>query len=257
MDALKDDRIEFVLDDNQKVNACGINVLFDIMSSFMTDAFVVYDFENESLKYISNNDLITYDYAWNNNENIDECIFSNLIYPDDIKFWNTVHNVIDSSLGNGDLLVDEIEYFAFVIRLKNIQFGCNETDFVMSYVKLKPILYKGYLKLGIYVFSVSVIRKQSNNLYVYYRNMDYSEYSFLTRCWEYFQFVPLTKRQKEMLMLAQQGLSLKETAVKMNVANKTIESMRFILFEKLGVNTIEQAIQYASNRRLIYCNPRT
>ncbi|MDR1223235.1 MAG: helix-turn-helix transcriptional regulator [Tannerella sp.] len=58
-----------------------------------------------------------------------------------------------------------------------------------------------------------------------------------------------------MLVWAQQGLSLKETADKMNVANKTIENIRRTLFEKLGVNTIEQAIQYASNRRLIYHSP--
>jgi len=41
----------------------------------------------------------------------------------------------------------------------------------------------------------------------------------------------------------------------MNISEKTIENIRKTIFEKLGVNTIEQAIQYASNRRLIYHVP--
>lgn len=81
--------------------------------------------------------------------------------------------------------------------------------------------------------------------------MDYSNYSFRTKKWEYFSFYPLSNKQKEMLIWAQQGFSLKETAIKMNVSDKTIESMRHTLFEKFGVSSIEQAIQYAFNRRLI------
>ena len=85
--------------------------------------------------------------------------------------------------------------------------------------------------------------------------MDYSYYSFRTNQWKHYIYSPLSKRQKEALIWAQQGLSLKETANKMNISEKTIENIRKTIFEKLGVNTIEQAIQYASNRRLIYHVP--
>lgn len=61
----------------------------------------------------------------------------------------------------------------------------------------------------------------------------------------------INEKQKQVLIWAQQGLSLKETADKMNVSNKMIENIRTTIFEKFEVKSIEQAIQYASNRRLI------
>jgi DNA-binding CsgD family transcriptional regulator len=172
-------------------------IAYDFLSSMMTEAFVVLDFEQKNFRY----------------------------------------------------------NFSFLLRVKSAFPSNRKSDYLMTCVKLKPQWLNEQLRYGICLLSPSVIRKPGHQLCVHYKNMDYSDYSFKTKKWKHHQFSPLSKRQKEMLVCAQHGFSLKETAEKMNVAEKTTESIRQTLLKKFGVNTIEQAIQYASNRRLICHSP--
>jgi len=96
------------------------------------------------------------------------------------------------------------------------------------------------------------MKKQDYKLRAHYNNRDHYDYSFKTKEWMHHKFSPLSRRQIEMLVWAQQGLSLKDTADKMNISFKTVENMRHELFDKWKVISIEQALQYASNHRLLY-----
>ena len=125
----------------------------------------------------------------------------------------------------------------------------------MIYVKLKPIWTDEQLQYGVCLLSASVIQKPDRQLHVHYSNMDHAEYAFKTRKWTYRPFSPLSQRQKEMLVWSHQGFSVKDISEKMCASTKTIESIRQTLYERFGVNSIEQAIQYALNRRLIYHAP--
>ncbi|WP_278704681.1 response regulator transcription factor [Parabacteroides goldsteinii] len=234
------------------------NILtYDFLSSMMTEAIVVLDFAQNSFQYIPNNDLILCGYTQEALKDLGSDFFKKIIHPKDISFWGDIYDAILKYLSSEELPIDQVNYFSFLLRIKSSLSSKRKSDYIMTYVKLKPQWLEEQLRYGICLFSVSIRRKQDNQLYVHYKNMDYSDYSFKTKKWKHHQFIPLSKRQKEMLICAQQGLSLKETAEKMNVADKTIESIRWTLFEKFGVNTIEQAIQYASNRRLIYHSPAT
>lgn len=234
------------------MNVGECSLTYDFLSSMMAEAIVVLDFDQNNFQYIPNNDLILCGYTQETLKKLGYDFFKKVIHPKDISFWADICDAILESLSNNELSVDQVNYFSFLLRIKSPLSSTRKSDYIMTYVKLKPQWLEEQLRYGICMFSPSVRRKQNNQLYVHYKNMDYSDYSFKTKKWGYHQFIPLSKRQKEMLICAQQGLSLKETANKMNVADKTIESIRWTLFEKFGVNTIEQAIQYASNRRLIY-----
>lgn len=230
------------------------SIMYDFLSSMMNELFVVFDFEYKKIQYVSNNGLTLSGYTQETSEDLNSDFVEKIIHPKDITFWEDIHHIIINSLEKGELPADQVNYFSFLLRMKNPLLN-RKSGYLINYVKLKPVWVDEQIRFGVCMISTSVVRKQNYQLYVYYRNMDYSEYLFKTKKWEYYSFSPLNKRQKEMLIWAQQGLSLKETADKMNVADKTIESIRCTVFEKLGVNTIEQAIQYASNRRLIYHSP--
>lgn len=223
--------------------------VYDFLSSMIPDSFLVLDFDQKNFNHMSGNGLISCNYM---NEIFDCDGLKNIIYPNDRDFWEEVYCIIQDSLNNNILSIEQINYFSFLLRINSDLSSNDKSSYFMTYMKLKPQWENNRLRYGICILSASVIRKQNNQLVAYYKNMDYSTYSFKTKQWAYHSFSPLSKRQKEVLIWAQQGFSLKETAEKMNVADKTIESIRATLFEKFGVNSIAQAIQYASNRRLIY-----
>lgn len=221
---------------------------YDFLSSMIPDSFLVLDFDQKSFNHMSGNGLISCNYT---NDTFDYDCFKNIISPNDRDFWEEVYRIIQDSLNNNILSIEQINYFSFLLRINSDLSSNGKSSYFMTYMKLKPQWENNRLRYGICILSASVIRKQNNQLVAYYKNMDYSTYSFKTKKWTYHSFSPLSKRQKEVLIWAQQGFSLKETAYKMNVTDKTIENIRSTLFEKFGVNSIEQAIQYASNRRLI------
>lgn len=227
----------------------NITAIYDFLSDVISDSFIIFDFTQNRIDYISQNGLLS---CCSEGKVLDYNSFKEIIYSADRFFLERVCENIQESIDNDILSIAKVDYFSFLLRICTDLFTHGQSDYFMTYVKLKPLLEKGRLRYGICLFSASIIREQDNQLFVYYKDMDYSTYSFKPKRWTYHSFSPLNKRQKEVLIWAQQGLSLKETAVKMNVVDKTVESIRTSLFEKLGVSSIEQAIQYALNRRLIY-----
>lgn len=239
------------LDNCLTMDTGGWSVLYDFLSDMMADMFLVFDFDQKCFRCIPNDSFILCGYTRETPVTFGYDYFEKRIHPDDDFFLKNVYNIIVDSFINDNLSVNQVNYFSFLVRIKSSFLSNGKSNYFMVYVKLKSQWENAHLRYGICILSASVIQKQDNQLFVYYKNMDYSNYSFRTKKWEYFSFYPLSNKQKEMLIWAQQGFSLKETAIKMNVSDKTIESMRHTLFEKFGVSSIEQAIQYAFNRRLI------
>ena len=61
----------------------------------------------------------------------------------------------------------------------------------------------------------------------------------------------LTARQREVLQLVAEGHTMKEIASALNVSNRTVESHKYDLMERLGLETTAQLIQYAIKRGIV------
>lgn len=213
--------------------------IYYFLSNMIDDSFFIFDFDDFLKGIISFGKLFEYK------------TINKSVHPNDLIFLKDVCCIIRDSFNNKDLLLEDICYFAFLLQISHVSQADEYADYFMTYVKLKPLSENGQLRIGLCMLSASILREQEYRLVVYYKNKDYSVYSFLKKRWEYFSFSPLTVRQKEMLIWARQGYSLKESAVKMGISEKTVENMRRAIFEKFGVSTIEQAVLYALNRQLI------
>lgn len=225
--------------------------MYDFLASMLNEILIIFDFELKECLYVSNkNNNLTNTQEKTVKFSLEE--LKEIIHPEDFTLCIDIYNCIENCLYNKSMPFDQLNYFSFLLRIKNFFSNKSSSGYFMSFIKLKPQWINNQMRYGICLLSASIIRKQNRLLTAHYINHDYSSFSFETKKWSYYKFSPLTKRQKEMLLWAQQGLSLKETAEKMNVSIKTIENMRSILYEKLGVSSIEQAIQYVSNRKLIY-----
>jgi len=237
------------------MEAGELSVLCKFLSRMMTEAFVVLDFRRKNFFYASNHALSLCGHSQEETKALGFDFFKEALHPEYLSFATAVYQIIFESLNNDELEADEVNYFSFLLRVKNAFSSKQKPDYLKIYVKLFPIFTAEQFQYGVCVLYPSVVKEHKKQLCVHYYNMDHSDYSFKRKKWVRYPFSPLSKRQKEMLVWAKQGLTLKETSEIMWVSDKTIENMRYTLFEKFGVNSIEQAIRYASNRRLIYHSP--
>lgn len=92
-------------------------------------------------------------------------------------------------------------------------------------MNLKPKFRHGIPRCGICLLSIAIVPK-SGNLCVYYDNHDYSTYSIVSRKWTFHSFAPLSKREKQILILNQEGLTNKEMAYRLHFTVKVVEKIK-------------------------------
>ncbi len=63
--------------------------------------------------------------------------------------------------------------------------------------------------------------------------------------------VPLTKRQKEILIMIARGKGTKEIAYDLNVSAKTVESHRAQIMERLNIRDVASLVRYAIRKGLV------
>lgn len=192
------------------------------LSNLLDNSFLVFDFDN----FLGDSNPVGNMFGHKNTHKS--------VHPNDLIFFKDVCCVIRDIFNNEELPLDEIHYFAFLLQVGTDLQPNGYTDYFMTYVKLKVLLENGQPQTGFCTLSTSIQREQERRLAVYYKNMDYSVYSFLKKKWTFFPFSPLTTRQKEVLTWARQGYSLKESAEKMGISRKTIENMRRNILKNSG-----------------------
>ena len=181
-----------------------------------------------------------------------------MLHPDDLHLWKNMHVVMLNSLHKKELPTEKINYFECTFRIRNFLSEESENpDFLMAYLKIKPEIQNGIPLYGICLLNISVVPKPQNML-VYYDNHDYSVYSFISRKWIFRKFKQLSKREKQILVWSQEGLTNKEMADKLSLSVKVVEKIKTSLFEEqnsvndLNLNSFSKKNQYANNRCLIY-----
>jgi len=241
-----------IYDSAPEIDKEKLCISYNTLSNLMIEPIVVLDFQKRNFHYMPKHDLCLCGYTHEESINMGYSFFKGAIHPNDLPFWIAVHDAVLNSFENGDLLASEVNYFSFLLQIINSLSTSKKTKYLLINVKLKPQWYMEQLRYGICMLSPSFMKKPDYKLCAYYNNRDHYDYSFKTKKWIHIKFSPLSRRQMEMLVLAQQGLSLKDTADKMNISVKTVDNMRHELFYKWEVSSIDQALQYASNHRLIY-----
>jgi two-component system, NarL family, response regulator NreC len=61
----------------------------------------------------------------------------------------------------------------------------------------------------------------------------------------------LTTRERQVLKMLAEGLSVKEIASNLDLSVKTVEAHKFTLMHKLDIHNRAQVVQYAIQRKLV------
>ena len=225
----------------------------ELFTDMMIEASCIIDFQKQNFKSVGDHGFFLCGYPLEKAKTMGYLFFNEVIHPDDIFLWADMHNVILKSLHKKEFAADEVHYFSCTFRIQNsLQFSRKSIDYLMAYLKLKPVWINRQLKYGLCLLASSVI-KTSGNLRVYYkRKKSFSEYSIKFKKWIHEKREKLSLREKKVLMLEKQGMSREEEADTMCVTVNTMDNIKKKIIEKLGVKNIRQAIIYATNHRLIF-----
>jgi DNA-binding CsgD family transcriptional regulator len=119
--------------------------------------------------------------------------------------------------------------------------------------KLTPLLLTRDKRMWKAMCVVSISHHKSpGNVYIYKQGADEIwALDLKDKSWHKSEKPRLTKREREVLHLYAQGLSINEIAKKVSVTPDTVKYYRRQIFERLNVSTIAEALSYAVNSKIM------
>jgi DNA-binding CsgD family transcriptional regulator len=242
---------EGIPEDVSIVDKTEMSFDFEDFSNIMTEAVYVLDFQNRCFHYVANHNFFLCGHLPKDAMNLGYKFFRKVIHPEDLLLWGKMHNAILKRLNNTNS-INEVDFFSCSFRIKSYLLTGKSSHYLMAYQKVKPKYINEQLRFGICLLSLSVIRT-SGNLRLYYKDkVNYETCSIISQKWKKQKIQPLSYRQKAILMWTKQGKSRKEVADILCVSISTIDAEKTLIFEKLDVTSMEQAIIYATNHQLIF-----
>ncbi|MDR2920241.1 MAG: LuxR C-terminal-related transcriptional regulator [Tannerella sp.] len=222
-----------------------------ILSSFTTECFYILDVQQKQFSYISPYTKQLCGYSVEQILNMGYSFYSKIVHPEDLPLVENMYRELVLYCKKNEEKREEISYFSCTFRLQ-WQYDCKAKPVTyMVYHRVKPLWYEAGL-CYLLCASGSTVLKESGYLRVYYKdNMKYEGYNFTAQRWEPGAIKPLNEREKVILVLARRGKSRKEIAEHLCIGYKTLQNQLTVIFAKLKVQTMLQAVVLASNHHLI------
>jgi DNA-binding CsgD family transcriptional regulator len=220
-------------------------------SSICTEAIYI-DFQKRCFHHVPVHNLFLCGHSREEVMQLGYDFYPETVHEEDLPAFIKMHQAILIYLKNHRARQNEVNYFSFTVRLKAPPSPIGETGYLMVYHKLKPLFTDGVLHFGVCILSCSVI-PASGNLRVYFNDSPgFDEYSFDNGTWKNRQDERLTKQEIMVLWFSKQRICNKQIADKLQVSYIAIRRIKAQMYKKLGVETIGQAIIYATNHQMLF-----
>ena len=225
---------------------------FELFSSIVKESGYILDIKNRQFCYIQPNNLFLCDYSVEEAFSLGYDFYEKIVYGKDLHLWALMHKAILLYLNENKDYRDDIDSFFCTFRLqRKVSFLKNPLP-QMVYQQMKPVWEEHELRYLICTIDSSTA-KESGNLLIFSKNgRTHKEYRIASRLWKHIMFEALTERERAILLLAQQGKTVKEIADDLYKGCHTIHNQITELFFKMEVHSMQEAIDLASNRRMIY-----
>lgn len=221
-------------------------LIIELLSQRSAESTYVVNLIEERFLYVSNHDLFLSGRSSSDILEIGYEYYDNIIHPEDLQLFYSMQQIIREYLFHPETEIENIDCFACNFRI--INHGLT----LMVYQKLIPVIVHGRPLMAICTMSSSVI-KTSGGLTIYYKNRKIcASYSFKNKQWKEKKVLKLTKREKEIIKLSQQGKQNKEISHMLGISDKTIQNLRRELYRKLNQHSILEAVILATNHHLIF-----
>jgi DNA-binding NarL/FixJ family response regulator len=184
--------------------------------------------------------------------NPEDKFYREIIYSGDLSLCENIIKAVLNYLKNSKDKQDMIDFFSCTFHLQYKYSFHPDPLTHLVYFRMKPVKENDELRYLI-CSAESSTAKESGNLYMH--NIDgftYEECNLKNEQWERKTIKPLTELERAILMYAWQGKTIMKIA---NILQKKYSIIRYrikTLFSKFNVHSIQEAIEYASRRCMIF-----
>lgn len=215
-------------------------------ATMTVDAVYVLDFLHRKFAYVANRDLFLHGHSVDKAMTLGYDFFPKIIHPNDLPLFAEIHAVILRRLcGMSD--AGGINYFSFSLRMGR------QSQYLMGYHKLKPVFVEGQIRYGMGMVIPSLLASPGH-LRTHNNGADYEEYSIEKRKWDERTGWSLSDREKEILRLTLRGKTGRQAADILCISYKTFQHEKEMLYKKLNIHSLMQAIDYTLEEQLLLSN---
>ncbi|WP_348724377.1 helix-turn-helix transcriptional regulator [Parabacteroides goldsteinii] len=225
---------------------------FGQLSTIAPESFYVLDVLQRKICYVKSDDLFLCGFSTEDVLRLGYDFYPKIIYSDDLPLWMDMREHILQYLKVFEEDWNEIDYFSCTFRLQRTYSFSARPLSQMVYHRMIPVWTDNELCYLICCVESSTIGEVGNLCLHYKDGLRYNEYKFLTKRWKQKIKESLTERERAILMLAEQGRSSTEIGNILCKGHNTIRNQIKALFSKLKVHSMQGAIEFARNFRMIY-----
>jgi DNA-binding CsgD family transcriptional regulator len=216
------------------------------VADLVTENLYVVDFSRRCFRYVAAHDLLTDGYSPDEVLRAGYGFYPKIIHPDDLPLFIRMHRIMLDYLYAPGADRQYPNHFSFTLRI------CHQGKYLMTYHKWKPMTVDGKISVAVCTVASSVVETPGNLEANHHCPRYACKWSFEKQQWMPMKLIQLNIREKEILSLAKQGKSEKETADILCISHGTLRNFEASLYRKLNVHSMIQAVIFATNRRIIF-----
>lgn len=206
------------------------------------------DYHTKRFDYVSENPLFLCGLSAEEVKEMGYDFYFKFVVKEDLELLQRI-NTIGFEYYQDIPISERTKYtISYDFRLKN---SANNT-FLVNH-RLTPLFLteEGKIWKSFCIVSLSE-NKSPGNIKIYKQNENkFWTYNLEKNYWETNNKIELSERERQILYLSSQGLTINDISDRIFVSVDTVKFHRKKLFEKLEVANITEAISYATNNRLI------
>ena len=220
------------------------------VSDLLDESVYVVDFQQRCFRFVSDKGIFLCDRSPEDVVKAGYDFYSDLILSDDYPLAQKLYKAIVRYFSHPDISLSELAFIKFNLRLQS-------NKRLMMKHKVTPLLLNNHAKMAVCTVS-HTMSKTPGNLVAFYKNKDVCfRYSLNSDQWMQEPMIILSPREKRILELFKVGMSRKDVADAFCISFNTLRNIEASIYNKLNVKSMIQAVNLASNRRLIFapeCN---
>lgn len=240
-----------VINNSSQIDYTQINDYLEIAKAFSRityQSFYIIDYEKKSFEYVSDNPLFLCGKSTDEVLKLGyEFYFKNVI-REDLELLLKINEIGFNFYEN--IPLEERKHYTISYDFQMIN---EKNNSVLINHKLTPLFLTNDGKIWKAMCMVSLSNSQSSgNIFISKENSDeIFEYDLTDLKWIKKEKKKLSQREYEILSLYAGGLKINEIAQKLFITADTVKFHRKKLFEKIEVDTIAEALNYAKINKLL------
>lgn len=240
-----------VITNSSQIDYTQINNYLEIAKAFSRityQSFYIIDYEKKTFEYVSDNPLFLCEKSADEVLKLGyEFYFKNVI-PEDLELLLKINEIGFNFYENIPLEERKLYTISYDFHIIN-----EKKKSVLINHKLTPLFLTNDGKIWKAMCMVSLSNSQSSgNIFISKENSDeIFEYDLSELKWIKKEKKKLSQREYEILSLYASGLKINEIAQKLFITADTVKFHRKKLFEKIEVDNIAEALNYAKINKLL------